>query len=57
MATNWIHAHLAERRDAVDPQEYAMALFYVRDDADNYERCRRALRDERVASWRGRRRA
>ena len=43
MPATWLRDLLQERAGTVDPEEYAMSLFYVRHDDEHYEACRRDL--------------
>jgi hypothetical protein len=48
MPPTWLRDLLREREERVDPEEYAMSLFYVRRDDERYEEYRRRLdRDDR----------
>jgi hypothetical protein len=51
MAPNWIRSSLRDRRDRVDPEEYAMALFSVRGDREHTRALADDLRGE-AEDWR-----
>ncbi len=45
MTSTWLRDLLRERAGTVDPEEYAMSLFYVRHDEERYEECRNRVYD------------